>query len=137
MSSMNVLELEEEIGKMTRAMMTRNTQIGDAIIAYLRTKFTDEEVAGIVLVSLERLVWFDKELFLWTLKHFVPAHVMHEIRNITSVTIYKQLIGKKFMPGKDFSVDAHGKLLLNTKAKAAILPNAQTSDQHSYTAAKP
>ncbi|MBW4575320.1 MAG: hypothetical protein KME08_08550 [Aphanothece sp. CMT-3BRIN-NPC111] len=124
---MNQLDLEQEIGKMARAMMTRNTQIGDALIAHLRTQFTHEEVAGLVLVSLERLIWFDSELFLWTIQNFIPADVVQEIRRITSVAIYKQLIGKKFMPGKDFSVDADGKLLLNDKAKKAILPNLQSS----------
>lgn len=124
---MNQLDLEQEIGKMARAMMTRNTQIGDALIAHLRTQFTHEEVAGLVLVSLERLIWFDSELFLWTIQNFIPADVVHEIRRITSVAIYKQLIGKKFMPGKDFSVDADGKLLLNDKAKKAILPNLPSS----------
>ena len=124
---MNQLDLEQEIGKMARAMMTRNTQIGDALIAHLRTQFTHAEVAGLVLVSLERLIWFDSELFLWTIQNFIPADVVQEIRRITSVVIYKQLIGKKFMPGKDFSVDADGKLLLNDKAKKAILPNLPSS----------
>jgi len=126
---MNALELEAEVGKVSRAMMTRNTQIGDAIIAYLRTELTDEEIAGIFLISLERLIWFDKELFLWSIKNFVPADVMQEIRNLTSVTIYKQLIGKNFVPGQDFSVDASGKLLLNENAKAAILPRAHPSSE--------
>ena len=124
---MKQLDLEQEIGKMARAMMTRNSQFGDALIAHLRTQFTNEEVAGLVLVSLERLLWFDSELFLWTIQNFIPADVVQEIRRITSVAIYKQLIGKKFMPGKDFSVDADGKLLLNDKAKKAILPNLQSS----------
>jgi hypothetical protein len=126
---MNALELEAEVGKVSRAMMTRNTQIGDAIIAYLRTELTDEEIAGIFLISLERLIWFDQELFLWSIKNFVPADVMQEIRNLTSVTIYKQLICKKFVPGQDFSVDAAGKLLLNENAKAAILPHARPSSE--------
>ena len=121
--SMNPLELEQEIGKMTRAMMTRNTEIGDALISHLKTQLSDEEVAGVVLVSLERLIWFDGELFLWTLKNFIPADVVQEMRSITSVTIYKQLIGKKFIPGKDFSVDAEGTLLLNSQAKKAVFPN--------------
>ena len=54
---------------------------------------------------------------------------MQEIRNLTSVTIYKQLIAKKFVPGQDFSVDASGKLLLNKNAKAAILPRAHSSSE--------
>ena len=120
---MKILELEDEIGKMARAMMTRNVDIGDALIAHLRTKLTDEEVAGLVLVSLERLVWFDTNLFLWTLQNFIPSDVVQEIRRITSVSVCKQLIARKFMPGKDFSVDGQGKLLLSSKAKQAILPS--------------
>jgi hypothetical protein len=119
---MNALELEEEIGKMARAMMTRNTEIGDALITYLKTQVALEEVAGVVLVSLERLIWFDSELFLWVLRNFIPADIVQEIRSITSVAVYKQLIAKKFLPGIDFSVDAEGKLLLNEQAKTAILP---------------
>lgn len=120
---MKILELEDEIGKMARAMMTRNIDIGDALIAHLRTKLTDEEVAGLVLVSLERLVWLDTNLFLWTLQNFIPSDVAQEIRRITSVSVCKQLIARKFMPGTDFSVDGEGKLLLSNKAKQAILPS--------------
>jgi hypothetical protein len=123
---MNQLELEQEVGKMARAMMTRNTEIGDALIAHLRTQLTNQEVAGVVLVSLERLIWFDNDLFLWTIKNFIPADVVREIRNISSVTIYKQLIGKKFLPGKDFSVDADGTLLLNEKAQKSIFPQLKS-----------
>lgn len=125
---MTGLDLEQEIGKMARAMMARNTTIGDALIAYLRTQLTEEEVAGIVLVSLERLLWLDGDLFIWTLQNFLPQSLLKEMRRITSVTLCKQLIGKKFMLGEDFSVNANGQLLLNTKAKKAIFPNLKSSE---------
>ncbi len=124
MSGMNYLELEQEIAKMARAMMTRNSQIGKDLIANLRSQMTLEEIGGMMLVSIERLIWFDSDSVLWTIENLIPADVMQEIRTITSVAVGKRLIGKGFMPGKDFSVDAAGKLLLNDKAKTAILPLA-------------
>ena len=125
---MTGLDLEQEIGKMARAMMARNTAIGDALIAYLRIQLTEEEVAGIVLVSLERLLWLDGDLFIWTLQNFLPQSILNEMRRITSVTLCKQLIGKKFLLGEDFSVNANGQLLLNTKAKKAIFSNLKSSE---------
>jgi len=124
MAEMNCLELEQEIGKMAAAMMTRNSQIGEDLIANLKTQMTLEDVAGLMLVSIERLMWFDTESVIWTIKHLIPSDVMQEIRRITSVAVCKQLIGKGFIPGKDFSVSATGKLLLNQNAKTAILPLA-------------
>ena len=59
--SMNSLELDTEIGKMARAMMTRNTQIGTALIDHLRTQLTLESVAGVLLVSINRLLWLDTD----------------------------------------------------------------------------
>ena len=125
---MTGLDLEQEIGKMARAMMARNTTIGDALIAYLRTQLTEEEVAGLILVSLERLLWLDGDLFLWTLQNFLPQSILNQMRKITTVTLCKQLIGKNFLLGEDFSVNAHGQLLLNTEAKRAILPNLKSSE---------
>jgi hypothetical protein len=124
MAEMNCLELEQEIGKMAAAMMTRNSQIGEDLIANLKTQMTLEDVAGVMLVSIERLMWFDTESVIWTIKHLIPSDVMQEIRRITSVAVCKQLIGKGFILGKDFSVSATGKLLLNQNAKTAILPLA-------------
>ena len=124
---MTGLDLEQEIGKMATAMMARNTAIGDALIAYLRTQLTEEEVAGLVLVSLERLLWLDGDLFLWTLQNFLPQSILNQMRRITTVTLCKQLIGKKFLLGEDFSVNANGQLLLNTEAKKAIFPNLKSS----------
>lgn len=124
MAEMNCLELEQEISKMAAAMMTRNSQIGEDLIANLKTQMTLEDVAGVMLVSIERLMWFDTESVIWTIKHLIPSDVMQQIRRITSVAVCKQLIGKGFTPGKDFSVSATGKLLLNQNAKTAILPLA-------------
>lgn len=120
--SINSLELEQEVGKLARAMMTQNRQIGEDLIAHLRTQLTLEEVAGVVIVSIERLIWFDIDSVLWTIQHMIPVDVMQEIHKITSVTIYKRLISKGFLPGKDFSVDALGKLLLNDDARKYIFP---------------
>lgn len=120
--SLNSLELEQEVGKIARAMMTRNSQIGEDIIAHLRTQLTLQEVAGVMIVSIERLIWFDIDSVFWSIENIIPADIMQEIQKITSVAIYKQLIGKGFMPGKDFSVDAFGKLLMNELAKKSIFP---------------
>lgn len=120
MPSMNALQLELEIEKMARAMMTRNSEIGKDLIGHLRTMFTLEAVAGLMIVSIERLIWFDTDSVFWTIEHLIPADVMQEIKKITTLCLYKRLISKQFMPGKDFSVDANGKLLLNDQARTAI-----------------
>ncbi len=120
MPSMNCLQFELEIERMARAMMTRNRQIGQDLIADFRTALPIEVIAGLTIVSIERILWFDTEAVLWTIEHLIPADVLQEIRKITTITIYKQLIGKGFIPGKDISVDAEGKLLLNNQAKSAV-----------------
>lgn len=117
---MNSLQLETEIEKMARAMMTRNSEIGKDLIVHLRTQFTLEAVAGLMLVSIERLLWFDTDSIFWTVEHLIPNDVMQEIRRITTGTFYKQLINKGFIPGQDFSIDASGNLLANNKARTAI-----------------
>lgn len=118
-SSMNSLDLDLEIGKMARAMTTRNSQIGKDLIAYHRSQMTLEEVAGMLLVSMERLLWLDADSVIWTIKHLIPSDVMQEIQKIMSVAVYQQLIRKGYVPGKDMSVDANGHLLLNFKTKTA------------------
>ena len=115
--SMNSLDLDLEIGKMARAMMTRNTLIGADLIAHLRSEMTLEEVAGMMLVSIERLLWFDADAVLWSLENLIPGDVMQEIQRITSLAVYKQLIRKGYVPGKDMSVDANGKLLVKQKMR--------------------
>lgn len=120
---MNGLELEQEIGKLARAMMARNKQIGQDLIDHLKTQLSLQDAAGMVLVSVERILWFDPDAVLWTIENVIPADIMQEIQSITSVAIYKRLIEKGFIPGRDLSVDGNGKLLLNQKAKAAIRPH--------------
>ena len=112
---MNPLELDQEIGKMARAMMSRNTLIGTDLIAHLRSQMTLEEVAGMVLVSFNRLLWFDEQAILWSIENLIPADVLQEMQRITSVAVYQQLIRKGYVPGKDISVDANGKLLVKAK----------------------
>lgn len=112
---MNPLELDQEIGKMARAMMTRNTLIGSDLIDHLRSRMTLEEVAGMLLVSFDRLLWFDENAILWSMENLIPADILQEIQRITSVAVYQQLIRKGYVPGKDISVDANGKLLVKTK----------------------
>lgn len=120
MSNQSYLELEQEIEKMARAMLTRNRQIGNDLVANLRVQLPLEGVAGVMLVSLERIIWFDVDSFVWTIKHLVPPDVLQEIQRITSVTLYRQLISKGLIPGLDYSVDADSKLLLNSKARAVF-----------------
>jgi hypothetical protein len=105
---------------MATAMMTRNRQIGAAIIAHLRTELTFECVAGVLLVSLERVLWFDTESVMWAVESLIPADIMQEIQTLTAFTIYKQLVAKGFIPGQDLSVDSAGKLLLKEQARLAV-----------------
>lgn len=118
---MNSLELEVEVGRIARAMMTRNSAIGRELIEDLRTQLTIEAVAGVVIVSIERLIWFDVDAVSWTIENLIPNDVMQEMRRMLTVALYQKLIRKKFMPGKDFSVDGNGKLLVSDRAKTAML----------------
>ena len=117
----NPLQLETEIARIARVTMTRNSEIGSDIIDDLRTKLTSEELAGLLLVGIERILWFDVDAVFWTIEQMIPADLMQEIRKITNLAFYKQLINQKFIPGVDFSIDADGKLLLNHNAKAALV----------------
>lgn len=110
---MNPLELEREITKVTMAIMTRNREIASDIITDLTTKMALEEVAGVLLIGLERLMWFDGELFFWAAENLLPVEIRLEIKKILSVNAYKRLIAKGLVPGKDFSIDADGQLLHN------------------------
>jgi len=114
------LELEQELSRLTCAFATRNTEIGKAVIANLRSRLTLRDVAGMVIVSLERLVWTDQLAFCWAIEHVIPGYVMREIRRITSVTIYRRLITQGYEPGHDFSMDGKGQVLLNQQAKTSI-----------------
>lgn len=117
---MNSFDLDIETGKMAMAMMSRNSQIGTALIAHLRTQLTLECVAGVLLVSIQRTLWFDPESVVWTVENLIPADIMQEIQNITSFTMYKHLVAKGFVPGQDLSVDAHGNLLVKEKAQTVV-----------------
>lgn len=115
---MNLLDLDQEIGKMARAIMTRNSLIVEALIAHLRTQLTPECVAGVLIISIERVICFDTEAIVWAVENLIPVDIMQEIRRITSFTIYKQLVAKGFVPGQDLSVDADGNLLLKKKVRS-------------------
>lgn len=117
---MNLFELERETAKMSRAMMTRNTAIGKDLIAHLKEQLTLEGVAGVMLVSIERVLWFDTESVFWSIEHLIPADVMQEMQKMTQLSVYKRLIRKGLIPGIDFSVDGEGKMLLNEKARAVM-----------------
>lgn len=121
MQSINILQLEIEIGKMARAMMTRNSLIGKDLIGHLRQELPLKDVAGVIVVSIERLMWLDWEAVVWSVNHLIPADVMQEIRQMSSMAVYRRLIERGFTPGTDFSVDADGTLLLNDGARKAIV----------------
>lgn len=111
---MNYFQLEEEISKLTTAMMTRHRDIVSDLIVSLKAQLTLEEVAGVVLVSMERLLSFDDiDLFFWCAENLIPVEIKTEIKRIIAVTNYKQLIAKGLIPGQDFSMDGNGKLLQN------------------------
>ncbi|MGA9380101.1 MAG: hypothetical protein WBV73_15160 [Phormidium sp.] len=110
---MNYFQLEGEISKLTTAMMTRHRDIVSDLIVSLKAQLTLEEVAGLVLVSLERLLWFDVDLFFWCAENLIPLEIKSEIKRIIAVTNYKHLIAKGLIPGEDFSMDGEGKLLQN------------------------
>jgi len=118
---MNHLELEQEIGKMARAMMTRNSLIGKDLIADLRGRLPVGSVAALMIVSIERLICYDCESAIWSLRYLIPADVMEEIRRITALVVCQRLMGKGFVLGKDFSIDATGQLLLSENAKTAVV----------------
>ncbi|MBD2100875.1 hypothetical protein [Leptolyngbya sp. FACHB-261] len=123
---MSYLELEQEVSRMSRAMMTRNRTIGADLVTSLKVQLSPEAVAGVMLISLERLVRLDAESFVWSVENLIPADVMQEIWKITAPRTYSRLVKKGLIPGKDFSAGASGQLFLNSKARAAISPVTQT-----------
>lgn len=108
---MNPFQLEQEIEKVSLAILTRNRLVIQDIINHLSTQRTPEEVAGILLIALERLIGFEPDLVRWSIENVIPFPIRLAIKNIITVTTYKQLIGKGLEPGKDFSIDANGKVL--------------------------
>lgn len=121
MTNQNPLQLEIEIERIARSMMTRNTKIGKDIIGYMRKYLTIEDLAGLMLISIERIIWFDTDSVLWTLEYLIPIDVLEEMKKITTFALYQQLIYQKLVPGKDFSIDANGRLLLNNNAQTAAM----------------
>lgn len=115
------LELEQDISKMTSAFATRNTRIGKEVIANLGDRLPLRDIAGVVLISLERLAWTDSLAFCWAVEKTIPNYMLREIRRITSIALYKRLIDKGLTPGADFSVDAKGSVLMGDRAKSTVL----------------
>ncbi|MBC7825244.1 MAG: hypothetical protein H7126_15520 [Candidatus Parcubacteria bacterium] len=120
MQQSNSLELETDLSRLTSAFATRSTTIGKEVIASLRSRLTLRDVAGMVIVSLERLVWQDPLSFCWAIENTVPGYVMREIRKITSITVYKRLIDRGLEPGQDFSMDAEGNILFSDRVKVTV-----------------
>ena len=106
------LQMEQETTKMVYALATCNAQVSGEIIASLRDRFSLEAAAGILLVSLEQLLWLNAEAFIWSVEKLLPADILEAMRSITVVAVGKGLVDRGFLPGKDFSVDGTGQLLL-------------------------
>jgi hypothetical protein len=102
-------------------MMTRNTKIGKDIISYMRKYLTVEDLAGLMLISIERIIWFDTDSVFWTLEYLIPVDILEEMKKITTFALYQRLIYQKLVPGQDFSIDANGRLLLGNNAKTAAM----------------
>lgn len=79
---MSYLELESEIENISRAMIIRNGQVGKDLVAKLRAQLTLKDVAGVMLVSLERIVWLDPDSFQWAIANLIPTDVLQEIQRI-------------------------------------------------------
>ena len=109
--------LEQETSKTVYALATRNAQIGSEIIADLRDRFPLEEAAGIILVSLEQLLWLNAEAFVWSVEQLLPADILKAIRCRTVAAVGKRLVESGCVPGKDFSIDSKGQLLLTDDAR--------------------
>jgi hypothetical protein len=80
------LQLEIDIARIARVMMTRNPEIGNDIINDLRTKLTSEELAGLLLIGIERIVWFDVDAVFWTIERLIPDEIVKEMRKITVIS---------------------------------------------------
>lgn len=93
-------------------MSSRDTRIAGSLMADLQTQLSLPEIAGLLVICLERLLGLDQEAFLWAVR-FIPEDVLSEIRHLFMVDRYRQLIGQGLIPGQDFSVDQSGQLLIN------------------------
>lgn len=121
MPSMTGFELEQEVRRIARAMAIRNRTITQDLIAHLRERMSLEGVAMVMILCLERLMWLDREAVAWTVRQVIPADIVEEIRKMSSLAVCQQLIRKGFRPGKDFSADADGNLILSQIAKTAVV----------------
>lgn len=110
---MDLLNLDQEIARLARAMVSRDSRIVGALISYLQSQLSLAEVAGLLVICLERLLWLDHEAFLWSVK-LIPHEVLPEIRHLFVINRCQQLIGQGLIPGQDFSVDASGRLLMGS-----------------------
>jgi hypothetical protein len=117
----NYLEIEDEIGRLATALISGDGRISKALIANLQRNFPLEEVAGIMLICLERLLSLDSRHFVRAVEHLIPADLMQEVRRLIATTVSKRLIDQGFVPGQDFSVNIHGRLLLTSFAQAALV----------------
>jgi hypothetical protein len=76
MLDLNPLQLETEIARIAMVLMTRNPEIGNDVISDLRTRLTIEELAGLLLVGIERIIWFDADAVVWAIERLIPADIM-------------------------------------------------------------
>lgn len=100
------------------AIRARNSEISKSLMTHLRIQFSLTELAGVMLITLERLIRFDADSVSWAVEYVVPAEVMQEIRGMASVAIYRQFIRKGFTPGIDLSVNDKGKILVKGQERA-------------------
>jgi hypothetical protein len=112
-------QLEQETTKVVYALAVCNAQIGSEMIASLRDRFSLEEAAGIILVSLEKLLWLNAEAFIWSVENLLSTDMLKAIRCHTVVAVGKRLVERGFVPGQDFSVDGTGQLLLTDTVRTS------------------
>ncbi len=108
---MNYFQTEQQINKLTLAIASRNSGIFKDLIGHLRAELSSTEIAGLLLLSLERLLWPEPQLCLWAFNYLIPEDLKTEIRELISVTTYKQLIAKGLVPGQDFSMNGDGSII--------------------------
>lgn len=120
MQETDALELEQTVSKLLYALATCNAGICESLLTHLRDRFSLEEVAAVVLLCLERLLWLDAAAFVWTVEQLIPADLAQEIRRISSLILGKQLLANGFQPGQDFSLNSLGQLLMSVPAQASL-----------------
>lgn len=118
MQDLNFSDLEQTAAKLLYALAAYNTPLCQGLIVDLCDRLPLETVAGVLLISLERLRWLDANAFIWAVEQQIPTEVAQEIRRLISLTRSQQLIAKGLRLGEDFSMDSLGCLLLNDQAQA-------------------